>query len=54
MLDAGSSVEDVALVLGNSQAIVAKYYSAFVQSRQERIDREIQKSWAVKKLVRVK
>lgn len=54
MLDAGSSVEDVALVLGNSPAIVAKYYSAFVQSRQDRIDREIQKSWSVKKLVRVK
>lgn len=55
MLDAGSSVEDVALVLGNSPAIVSKHYSAFVQSRQDRIDREIQKTWGVKpKLVRVK
>jgi len=54
MLDQGSSVEDVALVLGNSPAIVAKHYSAFVQSRQARIDREIQKTWVSKKLVRVK
>jgi len=54
MLDAGSSTEDVALVLGNSPAIVAKHYSAFVQSRQERIDREIQKSWLKPKLRRVK
>ena len=52
MLDKGSSVEDVALVLGNSPAIVTKHYSAFVQSRQERIDREIQKAWVEKKLVR--
>jgi len=54
MLNSGSSTEDVALVLGNSPAIVAKYYSAFVQSRQDRIDREIQKAWMKPKLVRVK
>jgi integrase/recombinase XerD len=54
MLSSGSSVEDVAAVLGNSPAIVAKHYSAWVQARQERIDTQIQKAWMTPKLVRVK
>ena len=53
MLNNGSSVEDVALVLGNSPAIVAKHYSAFVKSRQERINAEVKKTWTPA-LVRVK
>jgi len=55
MLSTGSSVEDVAAVLGNSPAIVSKHYSAWVQARQDRIDVQIQKAWESKpKLVRVK
>jgi integrase/recombinase XerD len=55
MLNHGSSIEDVALVLGNSPQIVALHYSTFVTSRQERIAKEIEKTWArPAKLVRVK
>lgn len=53
MLNAGSSTEDVALVLGDSPMTVAKHYSAFVQARQERISREIQKTWPKPKLTLV-
>jgi integrase/recombinase XerD len=45
MLNAGSSMEDVAAVLGNSPGIVAKHYSPWVQSRQNRISDQIQKTW---------
>lgn len=45
MLDKGSSVEDVALVLGNSPAVVMKHYAAYVESRQKRIDQEVTKTW---------
>jgi integrase len=54
MLNRGSSVEDVAAVLGDSPQIVAKYYSAWVSSRQERIDTQVMKTWSQPKLVRVK
>jgi integrase len=54
MLNNGSSTEDVAAVLGNSPQIVAKYYSAWVSSRQQRIDAELMKTWATRRLVRVK
>jgi integrase len=53
MLNAGSSTEDVALVLGDSPITVAKHYSSFVQTRQERINREIQKTWPKAKLTLV-
>jgi integrase len=54
MLNNGSSVEDVALVLGNSPQIVSKHYSAFVSARQERLDAQIMKTWTKPKLMRVK
>jgi integrase len=56
MLNNGSSIEDCALVIGDSPAIVAKHYSEYVQSRQDRVDVQIQKTWAQipMKLVRVK
>jgi len=56
MLNNGSSVEDCAIVIGDSPAIVAKHYSEYVQSRQDRVDVQIQKTWVQvpAKLVRVK
>ncbi|HKW86056.1 MAG TPA: tyrosine-type recombinase/integrase [Nitrospiraceae bacterium] len=54
MLNAGSSIEDVAAVLGNSPAVVQKHYSAWVQSRNDRIDGEIKKLWTKPALLRVK
>ena len=54
MLNNGSSTEDVAAVLGNSPQIVSKYYSAWVASRQERIDTQLMKTWSQPKLMRVK
>jgi integrase len=54
MLNKGSSVEDVAAVLGNSPQIVTKHYSTWVASRQERIDTQIIKTWNKPQLVRVK
>lgn len=56
MLNNGSSIEDCALVIGDSPTIVAKHYSEYVQSRQDRVDVQIQKTWTpvAAKLVRVK
>jgi len=55
MLNNGSSVEDVAAVLGNSPAIVSLHYAPWVESRQDRISEQIRKVWAQPaKLLRVK
>jgi len=53
LLAKGASVEDVAAVLGNSPAIVAKHYSQWIKSRQDRLDAIIQATWKPG-LVRVK
>lgn len=37
---------ECALVIGDSPAIVAKHYSEYVQSRQDRVDVQMQKTWA--------
>ena len=55
MLNHGSSVEDVAAVLGNSPAIVTLHYAPWVESRQDRISEQIRKTWTQPaKLLRVK
>lgn len=55
MLNNGSSVEDVAAVLGNSPAIVTMHYAPWVESRQDRISEQIRKTWNQRALlVRVK
>jgi integrase len=53
LLAKGASVEDVAAILGNSPAIVAKHYSQWIKSRQDRLDAIIQATWK-RSLVRVK
>lgn len=45
LLSQGVSVENVAAILGNSPAIVAKHYSQFVKQRQDALDLAIQKTW---------
>ena len=55
MLNNGSSVEDVAAVLGNSPAIVSLHYAPWVESRQDRISEQLRKLWVrPAKLIRVK
>jgi|HubBroStandDraft_6_1064221.scaffolds.fasta_scaffold341999_2 site-specific recombinase XerD len=50
LLTKGASVEDVAAILGNSPAIVIKHYSQWIQSRQDRLDTIVAKTWAKPKL----
>ena len=53
LLMKGASVEDVAAILGNSPAIVAKHYSQWIKGRQDRLDSIVAQTWSTK-LVRVK
>jgi integrase len=46
LLSHGVPIEDVAILLGHSSsAITSKYYSAWVRTRQERLEANIQKAW---------
>jgi integrase/recombinase XerD len=54
LLTRGASVEEVAAVLGNSPAIVAKHYSQWVKARQDRLDSLLAATWQKPQLVRVK
>ena len=54
LLSRGVSVENVAAVLGNSPAIVIKYYSQWIRSRQDALDAAVVSTWSVPSLVRVK
>ena len=45
LLQNGVPVETVATVLGNTPAIVAKHYSAFVESRQKALEEAVRKAW---------
>ena len=45
LLLAGSSVEDVAMVLGNTPAIVAKHYAPWAKERQDRLEKLVRASW---------
>ena len=50
----GASVEDVAQILGNSPAVVIKFYSQWIWGRQQRLDDFLKETWTAPKLVRVK
>jgi integrase/recombinase XerD len=45
LLEKGVSVETVALILGNSPAIVLKHYSSFVKSRQVALEDAVRRIW---------
>lgn len=45
LLLAGASVEDVAMILGNTPLIVAKHYAPWVRERQERLEKLVRASW---------
>jgi integrase len=45
LLSKGISVENVAAILGNSPAIVAKHYSQWISSRQDALDAALQSTW---------
>jgi site-specific recombinase XerD len=50
----GASVEDVAMILGNSPAIVIKFYSQWIPARQAKLDSLLEETWSAPRLVRVK
>jgi integrase len=45
LLLAGASVEDVAMILGNTPQVVARHYSPWVKERQVRLERLVRQSW---------
>jgi site-specific recombinase XerD len=45
LLERGVPVETVATLLGNTPGIVAKHYSAFVQSRQQALEAAVRQTW---------
>jgi site-specific recombinase XerD len=45
LLEKGVPVEGVATLLGNTPAIVAKHYSAFVESRQKALEAAVRSVW---------
>lgn len=46
LLKAGVSIENVAILLGHSNSrITAKHYNPWVKSRQDSLDRDIEKAW---------
>jgi integrase len=46
LLSHGVPIEDVAVLLGHqNSAITARYYNAFVKSRQESLERNIERAW---------
>ncbi len=46
LLQKNVSLENVAVLLGNSPAIVEKHYSAFVASRQAILEKQVMETWA--------
>ena len=45
LLEQGVPIETVAALLGNTPTIVAKHYSAFVQSRQKALEIAVRRTW---------
>jgi site-specific recombinase XerD len=45
LLENGVPIETVATLLGNTPAIVAKHYSAFVKSRQKALEAAVKNAW---------
>ncbi|HKD05730.1 MAG TPA: site-specific integrase [Bryobacteraceae bacterium] len=56
LLSKGVEIEDVAAILGNTSAIVARHYAQWSTSRQSRLDEAVKKTWGQSKpkLVRVR
>jgi len=54
LLTKGATVEQVAAILGNSPAVVIKHYSQWIKSRQDALDRMIEKTWEKPALTLVK
>ena len=46
LLTAGNTIETVAALLGNSEAIVKKHYHHWVKARQEKLEEAVKNSWA--------
>ena len=46
LLNRGASVEDVAMLLGNTPMIVQKHYSPWVRSRQQKLEEFVKRTWA--------
>ncbi len=42
---AGMSIEDVAMLLGNTPRIVEKHYSPWVRERQDRLEAKLRATW---------
>ena len=49
LLELGVPLEDVAMLLGNTPAIVEKHYAPFVKSRQERLEERVKQTWKEEK-----
>lgn len=45
LLQRGVPIETVATILGNTPTIVAKHYSAFVESRQRALEEAVRRTW---------
>lgn len=45
LLLAGASVEDVAMILGNTPQVVTRHYAPWVRERQERLEKLVRQSW---------
>jgi integrase len=45
LLLAGASVEDVAVILGNTRHVVSKHYAPWVKERQDRLEKFVRQSW---------
>lgn len=54
LLANGTSPAMVAKILGNSEHVVSKFYDHWIPARQAQLEAELQKTWGVAKLVRVK
>ncbi len=46
LLEEGVPVETVAMLLGNTPAIVVEHYAAFVESRQKVLEAAVKKAWS--------
>jgi integrase/recombinase XerD len=45
LLLAGASVEDVAMILGNTPQVVSRHYAPWVKERQDRLEKFVRQSW---------
>ena len=50
----GVSIENVAILLGNTVSVCEKHYSPWVLARQSALEKAVESTWGTSKLVRVK